>query len=268
MAGRPYEYAYSFVDYDNEGAAIFIDLLNFNEENLKMSRDDILRRKGDKKNRIFRRVFTNKNPILINPAVANLNKEQKNKIISNEKLEKLHVSIQENKELRNSITAAFFEDDELRFTKNQEFIEDQIYAGFFSNLDKKLAREFHELSDPKEKYKKTKAFTDMRMVHIGRKIIYDEDPLVLPDAVRTEIERELASQILNPSIDFKKKPKFTTIDDARDEFIKICDEYGLDFENFVSGQINNSELTSNQVEVLLSSWKYLEEKEEELSKFI
>ena len=139
---------------------------------------------------------------------------------------------------------------------------------FFSNLDKQLAREFHELTDLKDKYKKTKAFTDMRMVHIGRRIIYDLDPLVLPDSVRAEIERELADQILNSSVNFKKKSKFTTLDDARDEFIKICEEYDLDFENFVSGEIDKSDLTKDQVEILLSSWKYLEEKEEELQKYI
>ena len=268
MAGRPYIYAYSFVGFDNDGAAVFVDLLNFNEENLKMSPEDVQRRKGDKKNKIFRRVFTNKNPILINPAVANLNEEQKNKVVDEEQLEKLHSSIQENKELQKRILAAFYEDDDLRFGGEKEFVEDQIYAGFFSNLDKQLAREFHELTDLKDKYKKIKAFTDMRMVHIGRRIIYDLDPLILPDSVRAEIERELADQILNSSMDFKKKSKFTTIDDARDEFIKICEEYDLDFENFVSGEIDKSDLTKDQEEILLSSWKYLEEKEEELKKFI
>ena len=69
-------------------------------------------------------------------------------------------------------------------------------------------------------------------------------------------------------MDFKKKSKFTTIDDARDEFIKICEEYDLDFENFVSGEIDKSDLTKDQEEILLSSWKYLEEKEEELKKYI
>lgn len=268
MRGKPYYYCYSSIGINNDGSAIFIDLLNFNEEDLEMSAEEILKRKGDSKNRIFRKVFLNKNPILIHPKAANLNEDLKNKIGDIKKLENLHSAIQSNTTFKNRIMAAFFVEDD-SFSQKSEFYEDMIYAGFFTGADKNLAKEFHELTDFKSKYKKSKAFTDMRMAYIAKEIIYNNEKIALPESEQRKIENELANRLLNSDLDFKKnKPNFTTIDAAKDDLEKILISYDIDIEDIQNNKIEHPDLTEDDVKVLFASWKYLQDKEEELAGYL
>lgn len=265
MRGNEYLYAYSYCGMGNDGSAIFVDLKNITENDFSLTPNEISKRKDDRKNRIFRKIYLNKNPILIDPNVANLTKEQIDKLGNLSQLEKLHKQLQNNDQFKNKVVSAFTIDDDQMFTKKKsEHYEDMIYAGFFTSSDKALAREFHQLDNYKDKYKKIKAFTDMRMVHIAKQIVYENEPSVMSQSDIVNIERQLASRLLSEGYDYKNKPNFSTIETSRMDLENILTAYEIDLDDLNNNTNNNPDLSEDKFETLVSSWKYLEKKEKEL----
>ena len=265
MRGNEYLYLYSFCGMGNDGSAIFVDLKNFNEDDFSLTPAEISKRIEDRKNRIFRKIYLNKNPILINPQVANLSDEQINNLGGLTDIQNLHESLAGNNQFKNKVLSAYnIDDDEIFAKKKSEYYEDMIYESFFTSSDKALAREFHQLSDYKDKYKKIKSFTDMRMVHIAKQIVYENDPTVMSQSDMKNIERQIADRLLGESYDHRNKPNYSTIASARMDLENILTTYEIDLDDLNNNNNSNPDLSKEKFQTLVSSWTYIEEKEREL----
>jgi hypothetical protein len=262
MRGNEYLYTYSYCGMGNDGSAIFVDLKNFTEDDFLLSPAEISKRKDDRKNRIFRKIYLNKNPILIDPKVANLSKEQIGSLGNLEEIQKMHENLENNNQYKNKIVSAFTVDnDEMFAKKKSEYYEDMIYESFFTNSDKALAREFHQLDEYKDKYKKIKAFTDMRMVHIAKKIIYDNEPSVMSQSDIRDIEHQIANRLLSENYEYRN---YLTIETAKDELEKICKANEIDNDDLNNNKNSNPDLPNEKFQLLVSARTYIENKEKEL----
>ena len=76
------------------------------------------------------------------------------------------------------------------------YVEQQIYDGFFSDADQQLMGMFHQLPWDKRPEVVGK-FTDLRLRTIGNRLIYFENPELLPDAQRRVFDHEFASKLLS-----------------------------------------------------------------------
>ena len=172
---------------------------------------------------------------MIDPKVANLSKEQIGSLGNLEEIKKMHENLENNNQYKNKVVSAFTVDnDEMFAKKKSEYYEDMIYESFFTNSDKVLAREFHQLDEYKDKYKKIKAFTDMRMVHIAKKIIYDNEPSVMSQSDIRDIEHQIANRLLSENYEYRN---YLTIETANDELEKICK----------ANKIDNDDLNNNRI---------------------
>ena len=77
-----------------------------------LSPAEISKRKDDRKNRIFRKIYLNKNPILIDPKVANLSKEQIGSLGNLEEIKKMHENLENNNQYKNKVVSAFTVDND------------------------------------------------------------------------------------------------------------------------------------------------------------
>lgn len=75
-------------------------------------------------------------------------------------------------------------------------LEQQLYDGFFSKEDEVLMERFHAVPW-EDRPAIVRAFTDLRLRKIGRRLIYFERPDLLGDAERTSYERAIATRITN-----------------------------------------------------------------------
>ena len=139
-----------------------------------------------------------------------------------------------------------------------------IYESFFTSSDKSLAREFHQLSDYKDKYKKIKSFTDMRMVHIAKQIVYENEPTVMSQSDIKNMERQIADRLLGEGYDHRNKPNYSTIASARMDLENILTTYEIDLDDLNNNNNSNPDLSKEKFQTLVSSWTYIEEKEREL----
>ena len=116
----------------------------------------------------------------------------------------------------------------LKIKKNKEKLsyEDSLIAGGFpSSKDQNTMKEFQAVDGWKDKYKIVEKIEDSRFVYLGKRLIYQNDPEILPKKEYNEIHSDIAKKILNP-----EETKFTTIpmaekliDDIRAEK-RISDE--------------------------------------------
>ena len=128
--------------------------------------------------------------------------------------------------------------EEKEQSKSQEDIlaEESIYNRFTSNKDTALFPKWHAASW-KEKLGLLDKFEDERLVGFGKKIIFQESPEVLPEAMLKSIKREIAKRILS-----EKKEKWWTCkefyyecDNLREKYSNDNDEEKLKFLD----QLNN-----------------------------
>jgi Exonuclease C-terminal. len=119
-----------------------------------------------------------------------------------------------------------------RKKKEKLTYEDSLVAGGFpTTKDQNTMKEFQIAEDWKNKYKIISKIEDPRFIYFGKRLIYQNDPEILPKKEYAEIHSDIAKKILNPEED-----RFTTIpsaekliDDIRAEK-EISDEK-LDYMN-------------------------------------
>jgi exodeoxyribonuclease-1 len=76
-----------------------------------------------------------------------------------------------------------------------QFIEQQIYEGFFTPDDEELMAEFHHVSWEK-RWEISKRFSDHRLRSIALRLIYAEQPEALPSDIRETQRREVSDRLL------------------------------------------------------------------------
>ena len=140
--------------------------------------------------------------------------------------------IRENKEFAKNVSLILGEiaqeKQDAKDKKNKEKLshEDSLIAGGFpSSKDQNIMKEFQAVDDWKSKYNIISKIEDSRFIYFGKRLIYQNDPEILPKKEYNEIHSDIAKKILNP-----EETKFTTIpmaekliDDIRAEK-RISDE--------------------------------------------
>ena len=75
--------------------------------------------------------------------------------------------------------------------------EESIYSGgFASDQDKSTMKEFHQV-EWKDKLIVADKFKDSRFNYFAKRLIYEENPQILPQDMYNEIHRAIAKQILS-----------------------------------------------------------------------
>ena len=109
-------------------------------------------------------------------------------------------NLQENSSFRSMVSQLLQEE----FDKNNSFdsqeeilAEESLYkGGFFSNADKQLMNKFHKSGWP-EKLKICDNFDDERLFYFGMRLIYEEQPSILPKEIFNNIHSSIANQVLS-----------------------------------------------------------------------
>ena len=97
--------------------------------------------------------------------------------------------------------------------------EETIYQSFSNNYEKIIMEEFH-ISDWKDKLRIANKFKEERNYYFAEKLIYEENPLVLPEEIITKIKRRIAKKLFSTNDEkWNTIPKaYKEIDDLRAEY--------------------------------------------------
>ena len=156
-----------------------------------------------------------------------MNVEPYNKLDKNV-IKKRAEFVQNNEQFSQNILTALREvAEEKEQSKSQEdiYAEESIYTKFTSNKDTALFPTWHA-APWKEKLNLLDKFDDDRLVGFGKKIIFQEAPEVLPEAMYKSIRREIAKRILS-----ERKEKWWTIPTLYNEIDTLREKYTNENDN-------------------------------------
>ncbi len=176
--------------------------------------------------KFLRTIRSNKAPIIID-AKFGMNVEPYNKL-DQSVIRKRADFVQSNEQFSQNILTALREvAEEKEQSKSQEdvYAEESIYTKFTSNKDTALFPAWHEASWKDKLYLLDK-FQDDRLVGFGKKIIYQEAPEVLPEAIYKSVRREIAKRILSD-----RKEKWWTIPTLYNEIDTLREKYTNEKDN-------------------------------------
>ncbi len=176
--------------------------------------------------KFLRTIRSNKAPIIIDGKYG-MNVEPYNKLDKNV-IKKRAEFIQNNEQFSQNILTALREvAEEKEQSKSQEdiYAEESIYTKFTSNKDTSLFPTWHA-APWKEKLNLLDRFDDDRLVGFGKKIIFQEAPEVLPEAMYKSIRREIAQRILS-----ERKEKWWTIPTLYNEIDTLREKYTNENDN-------------------------------------
>ena len=182
---------------------------------------DELKKEMKKTPKFIRTIRSNKAPVLLHSDYAS--KAEPYSAMTKEQLLKRAKLIKGNKDFCARVSLALAEiAQEERDTGDQSDItpEESIYAKFVDNKETPKMEKWHQASW-EDKFKLLDKFEDERLVDFGKKIIYQEEPQVLPESITKEIKRGIATRILSTN-----KEKWTTCSD----FYTECDHFRIQFE--------------------------------------
>ena len=138
--------------------------------------------------------------------------------------------IKSNEEFKNKVLRILQDEAEEKEDLDSQLdieAEESIYSGgFASDADKATMKEFHK-AEWKDKLFISDKFKDARFNYFAKRIIYEENPTVLPQDLYNEIHRKIAEQILSLNDE-----KWNTIPKARkdlnDEQVKAEEENNIE----------------------------------------
>ncbi|WAC22942.1 exonuclease domain-containing protein [Blastomonas sp. SL216] len=96
-----------------------------------------------------------------------------------------------------------------------EFVEEQIYSGFVGRADENRMAAFH-LAAWEDRPAIVEGFGDVRLIALGRRLIYEHRPDLLPENIRAKIAAKIAARLAG---DGYEKTAWTTIADAQAEAV-------------------------------------------------
>ena len=141
-------------------------------------------------------------------------------------LKKLHERadlIKANEEFKNKFLRILQEEAEEKDDLDSQLdihAEESIYkGGFATDSDKAIMRDFHK-ADWKDRLTLSDKFKDSRFNYFAKRLIYEENPTVLPADLYNEIHRKIAEQILSTNDE-----KWNTIPKARLELVNKQAQY-------------------------------------------
>ena len=195
--GKFNSYAVTYICKNQFNYPQCFDLIHDPIDFIDMSMKD-LKARMKLKPKIIREIKNNKNPILMNQNyVHNIPAYE---AIGLDTLIERALIIKNNDDFKNKIQRILFEENEEKEQlKSQIDVlpEDSLYMGGFpSNDDKSKMIEFHN-SDWDKKFFLSNQFNDERYKYFSQRIIYEENPEILPKDIYNQIHKIIAKQLLS-----------------------------------------------------------------------
>ena len=185
-----------------------------------MSMED-LKKAMKKSPKIIRSVKNNKHPIIMNPKFGE-NFEGYKQLGMAKLIERAEL-IKNNEEFKNKVTRILEEEAQEKEDLDSQLdvqAEESIYSGgFASEQDKSTMKTFHQ-SDWKDKLLIADKFKDQRFNYFAKRLMYEENPSILPKDMHDEIHRAIAKQILSTNDE-----KWNTIPKAYNELDNLRAKY-------------------------------------------
>jgi exodeoxyribonuclease-1 len=193
--------------------------------------------------KIIRSIRSNKSPIIMNSSFISRLNEYRH--ISNEELIKRAEIINSNNEFKITVEKILIknasEKEELSSQEDINF-EETIYQSFSNNYEKIIMEEFH-LSNWEDKIKIANKFKEERNYYFAEKIIYEENPSILPKEIINKINRRVAKKIFSTNDEkWNTIPKaYKDIDDLRAEYEDKNDQNTINTLNNLNNFIEDIE---------------------------
>ena len=121
--------------------------------------------------------------------------------------------------------------------------EESIYSGgFASDGDRNTMQEFHK-ADWKDRLLVADKFKDSRFNYFAKRLIYEENPSILPKDMYNEIHRAIAKQILSTN-----QEKWNTIPKAYSELDTLRVKYEEENDQERLAMMNDLNLFLEEIE--------------------
>jgi len=218
--GKTMPFVVSFICYHPvyKWAQCF-DLKHDPEDYINLS-ENSLEHFMSKSPKIIRSIRSNKSPIIMDSSFIPQLNEYKH--LSNEELYKRANIINSNKEFKIIIEKLLnkqaMEKEEFISQEDINF-EETIYQAFSNNYEKVIMEEFHH-SNWEDRLKIANKFKEDRNYYFAEKVIYEENPTVLPHEIIAKLNRRIAQKIFSTNDEkWNTIPKaYKEIDDLRAQY--------------------------------------------------
>ena len=145
--------------------------------------------------------------------------------------------IRKNKDFINRVSSIL--EDDIREKQDLDsqievYAEESIYKQFPSKEDNAIMPEFHR-AEWKDKFSVVQKFKDERFQYFGKKILYEENPAVLPKEEYNLIHKEIAARVLSTN-----KEKWNTIPRTYSEIDTLRNKFKDDKEKLKALEEINS----------------------------
>ena len=184
--------------------------------------------------KIIRSVKNNKHPVIMNPKFGENFEGYKQ--LGMKKLMERAEMLQGNEEFKKKVVRILEEEAQEKEDLDSQLdieAEESIYSGgFASDKDRSAMKEFHQ-SDWKDKLLVADKFKDPRFNYFAKRLIYEENPSILPKDMYNEIHRAIAKQILSTNDEkWNTIPKaYSELDTLRVKYEEEKDEERLAMMN-------------------------------------
>ena len=236
--GRAVPYVLTYLCQHPWGYAFCYDLRNDPSYYFNLSSKELEKEIFDSKPKPMRSIKFKKHPIIMN-ATYGINFDEY-KQIGLKKLNERAKLIRENKDFINKVSSILEEDIREKQDLDSQlevYAEESIYKKFPSKEDSAIMPEFHKV-DWKDKFLVLQKFKDERFQYFGKKILYEENPEVLPKQEYDAMHKEVALRVLSTNKEkWNTIPRtYSEIDTLRNKFkddeekLKILEEINLYIE--------------------------------------
>lgn len=204
--GRAVPYILTYLCQHPWGYAFCYDLRNDPSYYFNLSSEALKKEIFDVKPKAMRLIKYKKHPIIMNATYGINFKDYKQ--LGLPKLKERAKLIRENKDFANKVSLIL--EDDIREKQDLDsqlevYAEESIYKQFPSKEDSAIMPEFHKV-DWKDKFSVLQKFKDERFQYFGKKILYEENPNVLPKEEYDLIHKEVAARVLSTN-----KEKWNTL---------------------------------------------------------
>jgi len=252
FGGKEYIYPLKFIGFipNNANAALFLDLSKCDKTIIDLDKEELKKLYNRKSPKLFRTIYINKNPILINKSLI---EDYDSKLFSLSELTKLSDLITANTEFKNKILSISESTDNFFNEVHYEYAEEAIYAAFFNNDDKAQTNNFHAETDWSNKKKIIKSFKDPRLIELAMNLVLINSPEALTEVEEKRVGQRLATRVSN--INTEAKSKWVTVENARAEVDSARNKY-------------EEEEDAEKMDMLKKIDDYLDEIDNEIKKYL
>ena len=210
---------------------------------LNMSMQD-LKEAMKKSPKIIRSVKNNKHPVIMNPKFGENFDGYKQ--LGMKKLMERAESLRSNEEFKKKVSRILEDEAQEKEDLDSQLdvqAEESIYSGgFASDGDRNTMQEFHK-ADWKDRLLVADKFKDSRFNYFAKRLIYEENPSILPKDMYNEIHRAIAKQILSTN-----QEKWNTIPKAYSELDTLRVKYEEENDQERLAMMNDLNLFLEEIE--------------------